>query len=152
MGRLLWMLAGLLGGVIVSRNAPAYSGAAAGAVILAAVVGCGVCWWAAYRGKSQAVVVAVARATAEANARADAAATALAQSEAQAAALAQVVVNVGDAGAERPQAARLLDYEPDAACAVDGLTTWNGVQGENDHGVPSPASVAAASRPRVDHG
>ena len=79
MSRLVWMVAGLLGGIIVGRNAEPMVNPAGGAVVLALLVGCGVCWMAAYRGKSQAVATAVAVATASVHAEVEATAQAIAQ-------------------------------------------------------------------------
>lgn len=62
----------------MSRNAAAMHGPEAAAVFLAAIVGCGVCWWAAYRGKSSAVASAVATAVASARAESNASAAAVA--------------------------------------------------------------------------
>jgi hypothetical protein len=81
--RLLYLLAGLVGGVVVGRNAGPIDSPAQGAVWLALLAGCGLCWVAAYRGKAAAVATAVAVAKAEATATATAAA------------LAQVQVNIG---------------------------------------------------------
>lgn len=88
MSRLVWLVLGLMGGIAVSRNAPAMSAPAASAVILCGVVACGFVWWAAYRGKSQAVASAVAVAVAQAHAEAEAVA------DARAAAVAQSAVNL----------------------------------------------------------
>lgn len=79
MSRLVWLLVGLVGGIIAGRNSPAMNGPVTAAVLAAAVVGGGVCWAAGYRGKSQAVAAAVAVATAAAAADAEANAQAIAQ-------------------------------------------------------------------------
>lgn len=77
--RLVWLVAGFVGGLVVARNAPAMPHPAVGALLLCMVVGCGVCWWAGYRGKSSAVATAVATAVASAEASAEARAQAIAQ-------------------------------------------------------------------------
>jgi hypothetical protein len=83
MFRLGWMLAGFCGGVIMARNAAAMTAPQTAAVILALVVGCGVTWWAGYRGKSSAVATAVSVAVAQADARAESLADARASAVAQ---------------------------------------------------------------------
>lgn len=85
MTRLIWMVLGFMGGVSMARNAQAMNAPSVGAVGLVLVVGCGVCWFAAYRGKSQVVASAVAVAVASAEATASAAAESRAQAIAQAA-------------------------------------------------------------------
>lgn len=79
MSRLVWLVVGLMGGLIVGRNAEPMTHPAGAAVVLALLVGCGVCWFAAYRGKSVAVATAVAVAQAAAAADAEANAAAIAQ-------------------------------------------------------------------------
>jgi hypothetical protein len=91
MTRLLWMLAGLVGGVALSRNAEPMSNPQKAGVLFALVVGCGFCWWAAYRGKAGAVATAVAVAVA----KAEATAVALSESRAQAVAQNAVVIALG---------------------------------------------------------
>jgi ApbE superfamily uncharacterized protein (UPF0280 family) len=76
--RLVWLLAGLLGGLVVGRNAEPMIDPAGAAVVLALLVGCGLCWTAGYRGKSVAVATAVAQAQAVAAADAEANAAAIA--------------------------------------------------------------------------
>lgn len=86
--RLLWIAAGFLLGVVVSRNAAPISAPDLGAV----VVGIGLVAWLAFfagkRDKRQAVATAVATAVASAEAHAQA------QAEAAAVAIAQQAVNL----------------------------------------------------------
>jgi hypothetical protein len=137
------MLAGLIGGVAVSRNAEAMTAPVAAAVVLAALAGCGFCWFAAYRGKSVAVATAVssavASARAEAAAEAEALSAALAASEARAAALASVTVNVGDGG-ERPQDSPAITTSTDRALLSPPL----------DFPRPAEPVVVVQESPRVE--
>lgn len=134
MSRLLWMLAGFFGGVSLARNAQAFSAPAASAVILLCIVACGVSWWAAYRGKSQAVASAVAIATAQARVDFDAQLAAVASAQANQA----VQVNVhGDR-------AQLVDqvHELDAIAGAAG--TALGAQAERAP-YAGPVPIAGAS-------
>lgn len=78
--RILWIVAGFFGGIIVSRNAEPMSDPETGAVFLALIAAGGVMWCAGYRGKTSAVASAVAVANAAASAQADARAQAVANS------------------------------------------------------------------------
>lgn len=98
MSRLVWMLLGLMGGVAISRNAPALTAPQGAAVILACIVGCGICWWAGFRGKSVAVATAVATAVAVAEAKAEA----TAEAQALAIASAQFHLHLSETGAQDP--------------------------------------------------
>jgi hypothetical protein len=97
--RLVWLLLGLVGGIAIARNAEPMSAPALSAVALMFVAACGICWFAAYRGKSVAVATAVAVAQAKADAHAESLSAALADAQAQAAALAQVNLTFAGAGA-----------------------------------------------------
>lgn len=97
MSRLVWLLGGLLGGVVVGRNAEPMAQPAGAAVVLALLVGCGLCWVAGYRGKSTAVATAVAHAQA----------VAAADAEANAAAIAQAAVHLHMSNSEQ----QLLDVD-----------------------------------------
>jgi hypothetical protein len=90
------------------------------AVVLALLVGCGICWWAAYRGKSSAVATAVAVAVAQANAAAEAEASARASAVAQQAV--QIVLGADTFGSD-PRTlwtARRAVEEVQASHAVEG--------------------------------
>ena len=92
MSRLLWVGAGFLGGIVVSRNAAPMANPVIGAVLVGVAILVGASWWGGGRDKKAAVATAVAKATAIASAAADA----------KAAAIAQAAVNlyVGGAGVE----------------------------------------------------
>ncbi|MBN9326852.1 MAG: hypothetical protein BGO38_05330 [Cellulomonas sp. 73-145] len=79
MRRLLYVAAGFIGGVVVSRNAAAMPHPVASAVLLGVVAVVALAWWAGHRDKASAVAVAVAKAEAIAAAKADAQAAAIAQ-------------------------------------------------------------------------
>lgn len=82
--RIVYIVAGFLGGVIVSRNAAAMPRPSANAVLVGAGVLCVVGWIAGRREKNSAVAIAVAHAEA----------TATAVAESQAAAFAQAAVHL----------------------------------------------------------
>lgn len=76
----MWLILGFLGGIVTTRNAEPMGAPATSAVFLAFVVGCGLLWFAGYRGKREAVATAVATAVASANAAAEASARSAATS------------------------------------------------------------------------
>ena len=80
MSFLLWIVCGFMGGVITSQNSRQMSTPVLGSIVLAFLVGCGITFFAGYRGKSVAVATAVANATAIAKAEANANAKAIANS------------------------------------------------------------------------
>lgn len=80
---LLFILAGFLGGVIISRNAAPLDNASRGGIVLSLLVGGFILWRAGYRGKREAVAVAVSTAVATAVADATANANASAQQAVQ---------------------------------------------------------------------
>jgi len=83
--RLLWVVAGFIAGVVVSRNAAPMANPVLGAVLVGVGVVVAVAWWGGVCDKKAAVATAVARATAVATAAAEAKAAALASAAAQAA-------------------------------------------------------------------
>lgn len=80
MARLMLILLGFLGGVIVARNSEHMSNQSSAAVFLTLFVACGIMWRAGYRGKREEVAKAVANATAIAAANAESQARAAATS------------------------------------------------------------------------
>jgi hypothetical protein len=91
--RIVYLVAGFLGGVIVSRNAAAMPKPSANAALVGAGILCLVGWVAGRREKNSAVAVAVAHA--------EATATAAAESQAAAFAQAAVHLHLGGEGGSR---------------------------------------------------
>jgi hypothetical protein len=134
MSRLVWLVLGLLGGIVIARNAEPMSGPVTGAVVLGMLAGCGVCWWAAYRGKSGAVASAVAAAMAVAHAEAEATADARAQAIAQQA----VTVYLGQHAPHDPATAAALSRPGPAA-------VWGTTEGEAEPPRAAPRALPATS-------
>lgn len=80
MSKLFWMIVGLLGGIMISRNAQEMTNPEVAAVFMAMIVGSGITFFCGYRGKKDAVSMAVATAVATANANSEANARAAASS------------------------------------------------------------------------
>ncbi len=108
MSRLLWVLAGFVAGVVVSRNAAPMASPVLGAVLVGVALVVAVAWWGGVRDKKAAVATAVAKAVAVATA------TAEAQSAAVAGAAAQAAVNLylGGAGVGPDGQADASDLSP----------------------------------------
>jgi hypothetical protein len=87
MGRVLWLVAGLVVGISMGRNSQPFSGSQTAAVIVLVVLAAALSWWSCRRQLRH--VVAAATATAVATARVDFEA----QLSAQAVAMQQVVVH-----------------------------------------------------------
>ena len=131
--RIVYLVAGFLGGVIVSRNAAAMPRPSANAALVGAGILCLVGWVAGRREKNSAVAVAVAHA--------EATATAAAESQAAAFAQAAVHLHMGSEGGSRlieaSTSERTLghgaareavesgcDWSDEALLPVDGLITY----------------------------